>query len=167
MLLMNNPYATAFWQPFPIWISIAQHGYLAIRPRTVRSGYKTTQAAYTAAFLTGAISHMYYAAPTLLVGDFAGYHAAHLPDLAIDASSSTVQTASLGLIQWDILFVGLSTLCGCLWTAKHLAEFAGIIAWLVVGSIFVGPGAAVVAIFALRERKLNTPVVNVPEKIKR
>ncbi|KZP29827.1 hypothetical protein FIBSPDRAFT_946343 [Athelia psychrophila] len=166
MLLMDNPYATAFWQPFPIWIFIAQHGYLAIRPRSARSGYKTTQAAYIAGFLTGAISHMYYAAPTLLAGDFVGYHAALLPDLAIDASS-TVQAAALGLLQWDILFVDLSTLCACLWTAEDLAEFVGIIAWLAVGSIVVGPGAAVVAIFAFRERKLNPPVVNVLEKVKK
>ncbi|KAF7972110.1 hypothetical protein HWV62_18940 [Athelia sp. TMB] len=168
MLLMDNPYATAFWQPFPLWIFLAQHAYLAIRPRagSAKSGYMTIQSAYTAVFLTAGVSHMYYAAPMLLAGEFAAYSAQLTPDLAIDASS-TVQAASLGLLQWDILFVQLSTLCACLWTAQSTTEFVGIIGWLAVGAVTVGPAASVAAIFAHRERKLNGQAVIVSKKDKR
>lgn len=157
MLTLDNAYATAIWQPFPLWMFIAQHAYLTIRPRRPRgltSGYQMIQATYVGVFIFSGVAHLYFAGPIFAAGDFAAYFATLTSELTIN-TSSTVQAAALGLIQWDIILVQLSTLCACLWTAHSSLQFIGIIAWLAVGGIVVGPAAALVVIFAVRERRLN------------
>ena len=160
MLVMDNPYYTAFWQPFPLWMLIAQLVHLFVRPssRHPQSGYRTIHATYISLFLFSAIPHVYFMVPIIIAGDYARFQSLYLPSLAVPDVSSTVQVVVLDVIQWDLIFFSASTILASLWTAKSATQFFGIIIWSGVASIAFGPGAAIAGAFAWREKMLNAGV---------
>lgn len=160
MLVMNNPYVTAIWQPFPLWMFAAQYLHLAFRPssRYPQSGYRTVQATYIILFLFSAIPHIYFVGPIIMAGDFSKLGALFVPSLAVPDTSSTVQAGVLDMIQWDLIFTLAPTILASLWTAKSMTQFLWIIVWFGVASLAFGPGAAVVGVFAWREGVLNAGV---------
>lgn len=156
MLVLDNPYAAAFWQPFPLWMFIIERAYLAIRPSTRQnSGYRTIQAMHATLFLIAAVAHFYFMGPIMLAGDHARTRALFIPSLNATPKSAPAEVGVLHFIQWDVIFVSLSTLLASLWTAKSVGQFFGMLIWFVVGGGILGPGATLVVISAWRERRLN------------
>jgi len=158
MMTMDNPWVTAIWQPFPLWMFIAQHAYLIARSGHSQSGYQTVQTTYIILFLLSAIPHIYLLGPTIVAADHARFKALFVPSLAAPDASSTVQAAVLDFIQWDVVFVSLSTFLASLWTAKSITQFVAMIVWFVVAGAVFGLGSALVGVFAWRERLLNAGV---------
>lgn len=160
MLVMDNPYYTAFWPPFPLWMSIAQLSHLFFRPssRYPESGYRTIQATYNLLFLFSAIPHIYFVGIVIIAGDYSRFKRLYLPSLAVPDVSSAVQAVVLDVIQWDLIFVFGSTILASLWTTKSFKQFFGMIVWYVVAGVAFGPGAAIAGAFVWREKMLNASI---------
>lgn len=157
MLVLDNPYATAIWQPFPLWMFIAQHVYSTIRrpSQNAQSGYLTVQATHLILFLLSAIPHIIYVGPIVAAGDSARLKALFVPSLAVPHENLSLQIGVLDFIQWDIIFVSVSTLLACLWTARSVTQFIVMIGWFAVAGVLFGPGAGLIGVFAWREAALN------------
>jgi len=160
MLVMDNPYVTALWQPFPLWMFAAQYVHLAFRPssRYPESGYRTIQATYIFLFLFSAIPHIYFVGTIIIAGDYARLGALFVPSLAAPDTSSTIQAAVLDFIQWDIIFALVSMILASLWTAKTITQFLWMSVWFGVAGVVFGPGAAVAGVFSWREGVLNAGI---------
>ena len=158
MLVSDNPYATAFWQPFPLWMFFIERIYLAIRPSDPSSGYRTVQIMHATLFLIAATAHFYFMGPIMLEGDLARIRALFIPPLNATPKSAPAEVVILHFIQWDMMFVCLSTLLAYLWMAKSMRHFFEILLWLVVGGGVLGPGAALAIVSAWREQRLNAGV---------
>jgi hypothetical protein len=156
MLTVDNPWITAIWQPFPLWMFTTQQTYLFLRSRDSRSGYRTIQFTYIILFLLSALPHIYLLGPTIVAGDHARLKALFVPSLAVPDVSSTVQVGVLDFIQWDIVLTSFSTFLALLWTVKSITQFIVMTVWLVVAGVVFGPGSAFVGVFAWREGVLNT-----------
>lgn len=155
MLVLGNPYVTAFWQLFPLWMFFIERVYLTIRPSSQDSGYRTVQTMHATLFLITATAHFYSLGPIILAGDHARIRAFFLPSLSPTPVSAPVPVRALHLVQWDMVFVWLSTLFASLWTAKSVSHFFRILLWIAVGAGVLGPGATFAIISAWRERHLN------------
>ena len=155
MLVLDNPYATAFWQLFPLWMFFIERVYLAIRPSSQDSGYRTVQTMHATLFLIAVTAHFYFISPMLLAGDYAKTRALFIPSLNATPKSAPAEVGALHVIQWDMIFVCVSTLLTFLWTAKSVGHFFGILFWSAIGGGVLGPGATFAAISAWREWRLN------------
>lgn len=157
MLMMDNPYYTAFWPSYPLCMLIAQLAHLFFRPssRYPQSGYRTIQATYILLFLSSAVPHIYFMGTIVAAGDYARFKTLYVPSLAVPDVSSTIQVVMLDMIQWDLIFVFASTILASLWTAKSMSQFFGMIVWFGVASVAFGPGAAIAGVFSWREGMLN------------
>lgn len=158
MLTMNSPWFTAIWQVFPLWMFIAQHAYLWIRPRHPQSGYRTIQGTYIFLFFLSAMPHIYLLGPAIVAGDHAKLRALFVPTLAAPDISSTTSAGVLEFIQWDFILAAFSAFLVSFWIAKSILQFAAMTVWFVVAGVLFGIGSALVGVFAWREGVLNTDV---------
>jgi hypothetical protein len=158
MLTMNSPWFTAIWQVFPLWMFIAQHAYLWIRPRHPQSGYRTIQGTYIFLFFLSAMPHIYLLGPAIVAGDHAKLRALFVPSLAAPDISSTTSAGVLEFIQWDFILAAFSAFLVSFWIAKSILQFAAMTVWFVVAGVLFGMGSALVGVFAWREGVLNTGV---------
>jgi hypothetical protein len=106
-------------------------------------------------FFLSAIPHIYFLGPTVVAGDHARLNALFVPSFAAPDASSTVQAGVLDFIQWDVIIVLLSTFLASLWTAKTITQFAVMVSWFAVAGVLLGPGSALVGVFAWREGMLK------------
>lgn len=156
MLTLDNVYATAFWQPFPLWMYVAHKLYIAVRPSTSASGYVTTQFTYGLVFLISTALHVYYMGPIILAQDHAAYNAQFVPSWQGLPITTKLPASVLDFIQWDIVFVSVSTFLASLWTVESFLGALGVVAWFVVSSVAFGPGAALAGVYMYREGALNS-----------
>jgi hypothetical protein len=147
----------AFWQAFPLWISVFQHLHLLFRPSRTNSGsgHRTVQATYTIIFLVSTAMHL----RTLSIYGFDVQRIADafFPSLAMpDAKKGhTGLTSSVHFLQWDMVFIFGSTFLASLWFAESMVQGVLLTVWSALASVVLSPGAAVCGIFMWREAKLK------------
>ncbi|KAJ7221741.1 hypothetical protein GGX14DRAFT_671134 [Mycena pura] len=150
LLVLQDPHVTALWQLFPLWQFLAQSAHLFVRRRAAspESGFSWIQGLYIAAFMISSSTHI-----ATLAGS-SDLRAVFLPSIA-PRTNAPLELKVLDLFQWDFFFAFLSTLLGTVWFAKTTRQALCIVLWNVVGSVIVGPGAAVAAVALWREAYLH------------
>ncbi|KAJ7702244.1 hypothetical protein B0H17DRAFT_872151, partial [Mycena rosella] len=150
LLVLQDPYVTTLWQLFPLWQFLAQSAHLLSRRPSAHpgSGYSWVSALYLGAFIIASSTHIGTVAKAK---DLEGVKAIFLPSVAPLASAAAPNLKVLGLLQWDGFFAFASTLIGTLWFARNSRQAFGIALWNVIGSVVVGPGAAIAAVALWRE----------------
>jgi hypothetical protein len=157
MTYMATPGSIAFWQVFPVLMSLFGNLHRLLRPRSLHSGsgHRTVQATYVLMFITSSIFHLlalknYNFDPQTI--------RTHLiPSLEIpDAKKGhTALTSIIHFLQWDAAFIFGSTFVATLWFARSIGQGVLLVIWIVISTALLGPGAAVSGIFLWREGKLN------------
>ncbi|KAJ7491267.1 hypothetical protein FB451DRAFT_636562 [Mycena latifolia] len=154
LLVLQDPYVTALWQLFPLWQFLAQCAHLFFRRPSAHSGsgYSWVGALYLGAFIVASSTHLGTMAKAK---DLEGVKAIFLPSVA-PLTSAAPNMKVLDLLQWDGTFAFASTLLGTLWFARNSRQAICIALWNVVGSVVVGPGAAIAAVALWRESYLHS-----------
>ncbi|EIW78351.1 hypothetical protein CONPUDRAFT_108199 [Coniophora puteana RWD-64-598 SS2] len=173
MFTLSSPYWTALWQPFPLLVEFARALYLLVRPSTSptanappkasslasANGHTTVRRAYQLLFFACAALYAFYIYPLLARLDVSVLRATFLPVVQrASAGSASLEDAAVDLIKRDFCFGGGATLLASLWWADGPAEVAASVAWLVGGSVLLGPGAAFVGMAMWREGKIERAV---------
>ncbi|KAA1474976.1 hypothetical protein DENSPDRAFT_805038 [Dentipellis sp. KUC8613] len=157
MYAMYDPIVTAIWQAFPVWMSILQSLHLlVIRPsKHADSGYNVVRFTLILTFIISAIGHV--GVVQYLWGDVAAFKHYYIPQVYPSSPDvTTMQSATLGFLQWDAAFFFGSTLLATLWFAQSPGQVIALLLWNVAASVALGPGAAVSGAFLWREAKLNS-----------
>ncbi|KAJ4488393.1 hypothetical protein J3R30DRAFT_930285 [Lentinula aciculospora] len=149
MIILQDPYITAIWQVFPIVASVATILHLIIRPASLypESGYKIIRGFYISSFILISSMHI-----TLLTSrGMEEMKVLMLPSINVLPTSTSIELHSLNLLQWDATFGLLSSLLGTLWFGRNVKEIFALLAWNLLASPLVGPGAAFSASALWRE----------------
>jgi len=91
----------------------------------------------------------------IVAGGHARINALFVPSLAAPNPSSTIQAGVLDFIQWDVIIASLSTFLAALWTTESFTQIAVMIPWFAIVGVVLGPGSALVGVFAWREAQLS------------
>ncbi|KAK0498254.1 hypothetical protein EDD18DRAFT_1378600 [Armillaria luteobubalina] len=136
MVAVQDPRITGLWQIAPIIDFIAGSIYLLFHPLAVhsQSGFRTMQIAYIGAFL--------WQHPSI-----------YLP---FSTPTEGILWHTANTFQWDFSVGVGCCIFGSLWFSRSISQAIGLVVWIVVGSVAVGPGAAFTAIALWREVRLNT-----------
>lgn len=156
MLILQDPYVTAIWQAFPLWMSLAQFIHILFRPshRYPESGYRTVQATYLIVFMLSSSSHIATIWPR--IDDHAALKQLFVPSLsAPNPQAFTLEMGALDFLQWDATMSYASTILATFWFARNAKEFLVLIAWYTAAVGAFGPGAAIAGVFLWREALLN------------
>ncbi|KAJ7771632.1 hypothetical protein B0H16DRAFT_190530 [Mycena metata] len=156
LLFLRDPHVTALWQLFPLYQLIAYSGHLLVRPPQANSsgnGFGWVQALYLSSFIVGSSTHLstIAAAPSVA--------SVFLPRTGAPGIGVAPELLVLDVLQWDSIFAFGSTMLATLWFAHTTRQALTIALWNVVGTIIVGPGAAIAAVALWRESYLHTEVV--------
>ena len=157
MIYLGTVESIAFWQAFPLWMSVFQQLHLFFRPSRLHggSGHRTVQATYVSIFIAATIVHL----RALFAYNFDSWTIidAYTPSLAIpDAKKGhTAMTSSIHFLQWDMVFIFGSTLLASLWFAESVVQGVLLMTWSAVSTVILGPGAAVSGAFIWREERLK------------
>ncbi|KAK0457769.1 uncharacterized protein EV420DRAFT_1764708 [Desarmillaria tabescens] len=154
MVAMADPGITGLWQFAPIIGFIAGSIHLLFRPPTVhsQSGFRTVQAAYIGAFLVASSIHLSTVFKFRSLDDALAFF---FPAMYAVAPTEVVLRHTANIFQWDFAVGSGSCLLGSLWFAQSVSQLLGLVAWIVVGSVVFGPGAAFAAIALWRESRLS------------
>ncbi|TFK42771.1 hypothetical protein BDQ12DRAFT_676778 [Crucibulum laeve] len=157
MLVLDDPYVTALWQPYPVFVSVAQAAHLFFRPPSSfpQSGYRTIQALYIGAFIISSSVHISTVLP--LLPDYDALKNLFLPSVAVLDSSTEMALQTFDFLKWDFVFGFASTIIATMWFATNFKQLLGIIAWYMVAVPVLGPGAAVLGVALWRESNLESP----------
>nr|GAT60056.1 predicted protein [Mycena chlorophos] len=147
LVWLEDPYITVLWQLFPLWQFLAQSAHLLVRkPNRNESGFTWIQALYVGVFMVASSTHI----STLAKGDL---KAIFVPSLEPRVGVAP-ELQVLDLLQWDGIFAFVSSLLGTIWFGRTTTEAACILLWNVLGTVVVGPGAALAAVALWRESHL-------------
>ncbi|RDB21348.1 Citreoviridin biosynthesis protein D [Hypsizygus marmoreus] len=164
MLLLEDPLVTAIWQPYPIYISLAQLAHLAFRrvSKHPDSGYSTIRALYIGAFIVSSSVHISTIWP--LLKDVSTLQNVFLPSIIVPNTSASLSIRVLHFLKWDFTFGFLSSIVATLWFARSMGEFLALVAWSIIATPVFGPGAALTGTALWRESTLQ--VESAPSKAK-
>jgi hypothetical protein len=159
MFIATNPYVTAFWQAFPLWMYISQLLFLSMRPVSLASGTSTIYITYIALFLLSALPHIYLLAPILFTSPNPSktFKTLFLPSLdLLDPSSTTIDEGVMDFIKWDYTMMLVSTFAATVWVAgRGLKNIVVLVIWWAVSILLFGAGASLAGVFWWRERLLH------------
>ncbi|KAK7035748.1 uracil-DNA glycosylase [Favolaschia claudopus] len=154
LLWLEDPYVTALWQIFPVLQLVAEKAHLFVRPARnsgAASGFRWIQALYILAFVAASSTHVSALATMSSWQDF------FLPSLAPRIGAAS-ELKALDMLQWDITFAFASTMLATLWFGRNARQVVTILLWNIIGSILVGPGAAITAVALWRESYLHSDI---------
>ncbi|KAG6854965.1 hypothetical protein C0991_009788 [Blastosporella zonata] len=163
MLVLADPNVTAIWQPYPAYVSIAQLIHLLIRPASKHStsGYKTIRLLYISMFILSSSIHIATIWP--LIADADTVLRVYLPSFVVPQHSTTVGHRVLHFLKWDLTFGFGSSLLATLWFARSLIGVFTLLAWNIVASVVLGPGAALAGAALWRESSLHSQIADAPK----
>ncbi|KII88935.1 hypothetical protein PLICRDRAFT_53437 [Plicaturopsis crispa FD-325 SS-3] len=156
MFVLNDPYVTAIWQPFPVWMSLAQFVHRQFS-RGTESGHDIVRNTYFLLFLASFTAHSFYIWP-LMLNDHETLQHLFTPTLirsAAEAKLFSFEDSVLNFILWDAGFAAISTLVASFWLAASFTQLLALAVWWVVAPLAFGPGAAIAGVFMWRENVLN------------
>jgi len=145
MLALNDPYVTAIWQFFPIYILVAQCTHLLFRPssRYSHSGHQTIRGLYIATFVLCSSIHIATIWPS--IGDLQTVRRVFLPSVAMP--QQTMEHKVHHLLKWDLAVAFISSTLVTFWFASSRKQLASLVAWSVFAIPVFGPGAAMMGAF--------------------
>ncbi|KAF8589992.1 hypothetical protein K439DRAFT_1241011, partial [Ramaria rubella] len=149
MVFISTPNVIAFWQAFPIHMSLLGQLYLLIRPKRGNgdSGYRTVQATYMIIFVISSIVHLRTYKFDLQYVINAWIPSTEIPDAN---KGHTALYSIIHFLQWDAAFIFGSTFLASLWFANSVVQSVKLLVWVITSSILLGPGAAVSGVFLWR-----------------
>ena len=155
----------ALWQFFPLWVGLAQYGFLRIipaKPHILPNDKKHAIAINILGVLVFAFAFVSHT--RLVVGIMNGpqplytaYHTFLMTFSMPSRGSASLYSAVLQFIQVDLFFITFSFYLGLLWTFDRVGGGKWKIALAtVLGTVFVGPGATSMAMWMIREARWET-----------
>jgi hypothetical protein len=157
MLAWADPVVTALWQPFPLWMLLAQRFHLLVRPPgrvgADAPGKQIVQALYWFTCLVATWSHLTLLWP--IRDDLGAVRHAVFPRFLGADETLTLADGARNFLQWDGVFIVLPALLATLWFARSGQELVFLALWNVSTSITMGPGAALATVYAWREATLD------------
>lgn len=148
MLVLKDPYVTAIWQLYPVYVSIANFLHLRIRPASQysQSGFKTIQALFVGCFIISSSIHVSVVWP--MINDYDSLVAFFIPSVSMFVFDPSTDLALqiFDLLKWDFAFSFVSVVITSLWFASNLKQFTAIIAWYISAIPVIGFGAAVTGV---------------------
>jgi hypothetical protein len=159
LMTLTDPYITAIWQAFPLWVGIAQQFHLTlVRRRSshtgAQSGYALTQLTYAISFVVSAVAHAVVFYPRLNTSNLAETDWVSLRHLYVPGPPLRKLNRSMEFLQWDMWLAFGSSMLAALWFGRSLMQVVLLAVWQIVASVVLGPGAALAAIYMWREAKL-------------
>ncbi|KAG6897839.1 hypothetical protein C0992_010327 [Termitomyces sp. T32_za158] len=166
MLVLKDPIVTAIWQPYPLYVSIAQAFHLLIRPASKHStsGYKTIRFLYLSIFIISSSIHIATIWP--LFKELDTLLRVYLPSLTIPAQTTTAGTRVLHFLKWDVTFGFGSSIVAAFWFTKTVKEALFLLVWNVIAIPLFGPGAAFAGAALQRESSLQNQAAGPKKSIK-
>ncbi|KAJ4464648.1 hypothetical protein C8J55DRAFT_566747 [Lentinula edodes] len=158
MIILQDPYITAIWQVFPIVLSVATSLHLLVRPASLypESGFSVIRGFYILSFILISSMHI-----TLITSrGIEELKVLMLPSITVLPSSTSIELQALNLLQWDAVFGLLSALLATLWFGRNTKETIVLLAWNLLASPLVGPGAAFAASALWRESWLHEELIS-------
>lgn len=148
MLFLDDPYVTAIWQFYPLFVSIAQQMHLLFRPvsRYPQSGHQTIVGLYIATFILCSSIHIATVWP--MVSNIDKVKQIFMPFTILP---TTMDNGFLHLFKWDLAVTFASSILATFWLAKSGSQLAFLVAWSAFATPVFGPGAAVMGPFLWRE----------------
>ncbi|KAF5373138.1 hypothetical protein D9758_001723 [Tetrapyrgos nigripes] len=156
MFALLDPYVTAVWQFFPLFVSFAIAAHLLVRPtsKDQESGHTIISILYIASFIFSSSVHL--AVVSSRLHDLGRLKAFFFPSTSVLDLSLNDDLHALHLLQWDALFGFGSAILGTLWFARSRMQLLGLLAWHIVAIPVMGPGAAITGVALWRESHLNS-----------
>lgn len=157
-LFLKNPYSTIFWQVFALVTAPSQyfaHKVLSsLFPSTSnRSGHSIIIVGYVLTFICAASIHIALVFP--LFGEFDNLKALLPRASPVDLETGSLEDIMYNMLKWDTSIGSGAILLSSLWFATSLKELIGLAVTAVIGTVVVGPAAALAAILIWRESKLS------------
>jgi hypothetical protein len=170
MVVSSKPYATALWQPFPLWMYISQLLYLSIRPASRTSGASTVNITYIALFVLSALPHLYFVVPIFFSPNGSStFKSLFIPSISLlNPDSTTIQQGVMDFIKWDYAMIVLGGIVVTVWvTGRSMKGIVALTVWWPVSVLLFGAGASIVGVFWWREGLLNKAVKKTEMKDKK
>jgi hypothetical protein len=154
MLALQDPYVTAIWQLYPVYVCSTHFLHLQIRPASQysQSGYKTIQGLFVGCFIISSSIHISIVWP--MINDYDTLRAFFIPSVSMLDPSTDLTLQTFNLLKWDFAFSFASVVIASLWFASNLKQFIGIIAWYIGAIPIIGFGAAVTGVAIWRDNVL-------------
>ena len=154
MLVLQDPYVTAIWQPYPVYVSIAHFLHLQIRPASQysQSGHRTIQALFIGCFIVSSSIHISIVWP--MINDYETLRELFIPSVSMLDPSTDLTLQVFDFMKWDFTFSFVSMAITSLWFASNLKQFMAIIAWYIGAIPTIGFGAAVIGVAVWRDKVL-------------
>ena len=154
MVVLQDPYVTAIWQLYPVYVYIAHFLHLQIRPASKysQSGHRTIQALFIGFFIISSSIHISIVWP--IINDYDTLRELFIPSVSMLDPSTELTLQVLDLLKWDFAFSFGSVVVTSLWFASNLKQFMAIIAWYIGAIPIIGFGAAVIGVAAWRDNVL-------------
>jgi len=151
MLVSQDPYVTAIWQIYPVYIYIAHFLHLQIRPvsRYSQSGYRTIQALFIGCFIISSSIHISIVWP--MITDFDTLREFFIPSVSMLDPSTDLTLQVFDVLKWDFAFSFITVAVTSLWFASSLKQLMAIIAWYTGAIPTIGLGAAVMGVAIWRD----------------
>ena len=151
----HDEYVIAYWQFFPLFMSILQQLWLRIRPATVGPAYHTTRMALVTTLIMSASVHISFvithSSSSPVTGFIQWWPSFFIPH----PEDTTVESAVYHLLQWDAIVWYASSILGLVFLADSISD-AMTMLWLApIGSIILSPGGYVALLAIFRERRLT------------
>lgn len=154
MLVWQDPYITAIWQLYPVYVYIAHFLHLQIRPASQysQSGYTTIQALFIGCFIISSSIHISIVWPK--INDYDTLREFFIPSVSMLDPSTDLTLQAFDLLKWDFAFSFVSLTVTSLWFASNLKQFMAIVAWYIAAIPTIGFGAAVIGVAVWRDNVL-------------
>jgi hypothetical protein len=154
MLVLQDPYVTAIWQLFPVYVSVAHFLHLKIRPASQhpQSGHRTIQALFIGCFIFSSSIHISIVWP--MISDYDTLKEFFVPSVSMLDPSTDLTLQAFDLLKWDFAFSCASVAVASLWFASNLKQFMAIIAWYIIAIPTIGFGAAAIGVAIWRDNVL-------------
>jgi len=147
MFHLSDPYVTAMWQFYPIFVAISQYFHSkAVPPSTeFNPGFPYIRFLYIGSFILSSSAHIAVVLPNIT--GLSWPSAFDLPTLNPTSISTSTTFLIHNLLKWDFAFAAGSFALGSLWFARSFKELIGFVLWYAVATPVVGIGSAVMGVF--------------------
>ena len=154
MLVLQDPYVTAIWQIYPVYVYIAHFLHLQIRPASQysQSGHRTIQALFIGCFIISSSIHISIIWP--MINDYHTLREFFIPSVSMLDPSTDLTLQAFDLLKWNFAFSVVSLAVASLSFASNLKQFMAIIAWYIGAIPTIGFGAAVIGVAVWRDNVL-------------
>ncbi|KAJ7771583.1 hypothetical protein B0H16DRAFT_189065 [Mycena metata] len=156
LVVLEDPYVTAICQFFPLLQFLVQYGFTLFQQPSpnAKTARSVLFSLYMSIFALSAATHLksFYTA-----GSINGVNALLIPSLApLTSARPSLQVRDF--LQWDAICAFGSTMLATFWFLDRPTQILDLALWYTVGSVILGPGAAIAVVALWRESHLHPSV---------